>query len=1076
MVFTMIPSRRHVYKTISIPARLLENIYLRYILISKPYKDPTRKKPKEKRFLTDNNYRYDAPVLLGWLFGGSNYGILTGVANLVVFDADQVNRLRELGILDKLPPTFTVRTGGGGLHFYFYVKGLIEKIILWDKTLLNDKGTPLHLGEILGKGFFVIGPGSTHRSGNKYEVINDVPIAEIKKEDLLALLNVVKTNKTEKVEKQEYHKVSTLEEVSIDTIAYPLHAKRRLGSNGAEIYGEHPLHGATEVKDRGKSTNFHINLRDNVWRCFACHSGGGWVQWLAVKEGIIRCDQAGKGCLTKEQFKQVIKIAKDQGLIRDDSKWTDNDYREALEKGLCKNSPLKKVRDSDESNVVDTGIEENTQKKTLQNKESGTPPCLNTGDESDKLEENECHKIDAKEESLNQVDQSEINHILIDSIPDQGPRTGVTHLKASPRSRKTHNAIKWMALSGSGNYFTHNHAVVAHALRIFTKLHGVSAVWLEGMRQPGMCRFPGGNCDSCKLKPDNTKEGNTKYLELEAFSKKLLKEKNILTKNDVPKGMCPYFVLKLAEPYARFCFTVIHNIDRVRPRRFTVLDEDPTIRHFYPQSVCIAKIKQSKGEAHVVNYIDSKIGEEILEFLKPESRKHGKAIVEKISELSGLIDANYESGAEAVAAAIRGTLENWDAPKIHIRTEGLEDDEELTMEGAIRCITNLYKDEPVSLVKTGGGYQAIYLIADESEPVFDLEHVPTETPVVLIGGTNAELFCKHLQGEIWEVPTFIYADRFVVLAVDGDDKESKKKNRGEQKRKVKEIIGKVNGSREQDMNMPVLALTGSKANQEQLARSLGESYCSMKGRETAQNKAYAFGLVNIFYQNSIMSRGIDVERYNLIAAYDTNFAQPFWNIYNKETAAKIVRDETTNSVLRISPTLKNDLETVKLIVIPKNDVWKVQYLEDRTIETDASSDKITRIIRKLLIPGTVNFVDGDMKNLIRGMPYKGALDRIREELEEIESDLDETLLETTKAMILDHLKKHRKSNFTMDELKEVLGLPHNYIRNALEDLSYQNLVDYSHHVTKASKGGLRWKFLAQNKTSSTKDGNSKLNI
>ncbi len=122
-----------------------------------------------------NNYEYDDPEFLEWI-EHDNYGVLTGAGGFVVFDADNLLQLGALGIIDKLPDTFTVRTGRGGLHFYLLCPGFTKKIVLEDPVLKNDKGKPLHLGELQTVGQFVVGPGSRHPNGNFYEVVKDLPI------------------------------------------------------------------------------------------------------------------------------------------------------------------------------------------------------------------------------------------------------------------------------------------------------------------------------------------------------------------------------------------------------------------------------------------------------------------------------------------------------------------------------------------------------------------------------------------------------------------------------------------------------------------------------------------------------------------------------------------------------------------------------------------------------------------------------------------------------------------------------------------------------------------------------------
>jgi P4 family phage/plasmid primase-like protien len=79
--------------------------------------------------------------------------------------------------------------------------------------------------------------------------------------------------------------------------------------NGNEYQGKHPTHDSTTEK------NFCVNVKDNTWHCFRHNSGGGALQFLAVKEGIIKCEQAKKGALKGKKFKEVLTVAVSQGLI-----------------------------------------------------------------------------------------------------------------------------------------------------------------------------------------------------------------------------------------------------------------------------------------------------------------------------------------------------------------------------------------------------------------------------------------------------------------------------------------------------------------------------------------------------------------------------------------------------------------------------------------------------------------------------------------------------------------------------------------------------------------------------------------
>ncbi|MEM3122275.1 MAG: phage/plasmid primase, P4 family [Candidatus Pacearchaeota archaeon] len=102
-------------------------------------------------------------------FPQENYGVICGYNDLAVIDCDE--ETIKSAVETFLPSTFSVRTGKGGVHFYYFIPDLKRKIIL------ESEGK--HLGEIQSYGSQVVGPGSIHPNGNVYEVINKREIATI---------------------------------------------------------------------------------------------------------------------------------------------------------------------------------------------------------------------------------------------------------------------------------------------------------------------------------------------------------------------------------------------------------------------------------------------------------------------------------------------------------------------------------------------------------------------------------------------------------------------------------------------------------------------------------------------------------------------------------------------------------------------------------------------------------------------------------------------------------------------------------------------------------------------------------
>lgn len=113
-------------------------------------------------------------------WSNANIGISTGYPNfIVVLDIDprhdgdkSLERLEnEYG---KLPGTFTVKTGGGGFHYYFSRFAGIKI-----KSLSNALGDKYPGLDVKGEGGYVVGPGSRHVSGGYYTIVNDADLVDV---------------------------------------------------------------------------------------------------------------------------------------------------------------------------------------------------------------------------------------------------------------------------------------------------------------------------------------------------------------------------------------------------------------------------------------------------------------------------------------------------------------------------------------------------------------------------------------------------------------------------------------------------------------------------------------------------------------------------------------------------------------------------------------------------------------------------------------------------------------------------------------------------------------------------------
>lgn len=142
----------------------LQNPALRFCLVR-----PNEKGAFEEDWQNARNYMHSDSRLIKHIQTGGNYGVIGGPGGLALLDVDIMNK-EFLSLIESIGKTFCVETGSGKRHYYFIClnSGNID---------FNNNGR--HYGEFRAKNRYVVGPGCTHPSGNKYKVIVDSPIMTI---------------------------------------------------------------------------------------------------------------------------------------------------------------------------------------------------------------------------------------------------------------------------------------------------------------------------------------------------------------------------------------------------------------------------------------------------------------------------------------------------------------------------------------------------------------------------------------------------------------------------------------------------------------------------------------------------------------------------------------------------------------------------------------------------------------------------------------------------------------------------------------------------------------------------------
>lgn len=870
-----------------------------------------------------HNYSHDAPELAGWVDSGGNYGVL-GSKDHIIIDTDN----EELAsLLSELPETFTVRSGSGrGLHAYFKCKndGNI--------TLYNPNNAEDNWGNVQADGKYVVGPTSIHPSGGIYEVDKDVPVAEVSIDEIKRVFDTY-IHKKREIDPDEVKRgyglwANVFDEISLsDVNCFPHNPIDR--GNG-EIQGAHPVHGSSG------GMNFSVNSRKNTWFCFRHNVGGGPLEWLAIAEGVIDCSEAGHGCLRGEKFTQVLEIAKARGfkislpkklpprrpkILDDDT----DDENESPTKCDRPSPPSRDVPPYDDDILADFLDDDTPSQISLL--ASYSPSCSP-----------EPHPTPPPAPPQ----PSERRITTLTQLPDTIPDADVVLIDAPPRLGKTHRVVTWAAEQcNSANIITTSHSIVEQQLRIFRQYKNSisTAVHLEG-KERCCLKKESGNCKMCEFYPFDGEN----FLDIRKYVRDLLNEKKVLTKENVNENMgvtyCPYYILKHAEPFADYCFTVIANIDRVSDRRYTFIDEDPSIAHFFANSVELIEATFHVHHASATSKLEEKWAgiERYKQYLDTHRHKGKKTLLRVIEILEqfravmnveNMTRLTKESLIEELSQIdtslpeLDGTMEPYELIDHVKKYEYME-----SFSPFVEAL--LFQYEPHKFIWSGSNPSTLHLVADGDQ----LIRPAPDGKLIVIGSTRAELFVKALGREykVIRIPRFNYADWFAVVVIRDENKKDG--------RKLMEQVLKKLARTNELYRYPVLVLTGSEKDQKRLKSILGGiAHCSSDENQVGQLWNKRGGYINIFYQNSVISRGIDVDFYDMLFVYSSDFANPYWTArlnvahetFNHEDAEfvksiieAIVVDETTNSVLRISPVRTTQDITPRVIVICDNDLWKIK--------------------------------------------------------------------------------------------------------------------------------------------------------
>jgi len=267
---------------IQLPERLKQR-GINFVLLEKGCKKPFQTGWQNKKI------EYDSTELINHLVNNGNYGVMGGGdvngKKLILVDFDNPNIQGEC--LKKLPATFTVMTGSGMLHLYYYSdKG--ESFKLFDEELNT-------LADVQGEGKQVVGSGSIHPNGMPYQVMDEREISFIEYAELKAIL--MPFDKKPRKEKPKEHPETKHHKDSDDTFINLLKSRIRpedvLTWMGIQT-NINPTACFIHESKGGKCLGF------NNETCHCFHCDGSWNIFSMVMEY--------KKCLFKEALVYLSEI------------------------------------------------------------------------------------------------------------------------------------------------------------------------------------------------------------------------------------------------------------------------------------------------------------------------------------------------------------------------------------------------------------------------------------------------------------------------------------------------------------------------------------------------------------------------------------------------------------------------------------------------------------------------------------------------------------------------------------------------------------------------------------------------
>ena len=249
----------------------------------------------------ENQYEPTDPELVNHIEKGGNVGLVGG-RGLLLLDTDEPETEE---IARQLPPTTMIKSGGRGERYHRLYISDLDKIIPLKLGSVSEKV----YGEIRCNRAYVVAAGSIHEeTGNLYKIHDARPLTFISEQtlreafkDFLPPKEEPKTEPPRRIEPTPFDNLRVVDVCA----AYGY----TVSGDGNELRGKRP--------GGNNPSSMTVNPSENLWFSHPDQTGGGVAELIAVYEGILTLSEVEKGCLANSKFYEVIKAAREKGLIPD---------------------------------------------------------------------------------------------------------------------------------------------------------------------------------------------------------------------------------------------------------------------------------------------------------------------------------------------------------------------------------------------------------------------------------------------------------------------------------------------------------------------------------------------------------------------------------------------------------------------------------------------------------------------------------------------------------------------------------------------------------------------------------------